>query len=211
MLLKLPKTIKARPSGSGPTSSDCTASYPRARNFSVIVSATTKAVARASDAARTVAGTPGCRRSREKPRLASRATIRIGAAKRRTMIRSGCPGVDVPGSSAYAGRVKRKSTGTAIKNKRMVCNGGQIELTATVFITRGNTLDPCDARPVLSERMLQCRLRCGERVTEARAWRVAGVAHMRLEKRLLSATSLGFLYVTVRGRDCKEHLFGTRH
>src|SRR5205085_3131061 len=85
-----------------------------------IVSATMKAVARATEAARSAGGTPCRLRSKEKPRLGSRTTTRLGAAKRRTIIKSGCEGAEVSGDSAQSpSPEKTKSARPAIRNERM--------------------------------------------------------------------------------------------
>src|SRR5438105_3552312 len=79
-----------------------------------------KAVARATEAARSAGGTPCRLWSKEKPRLGSRTTIRLGAAKRRTMIQSGCEGAEVSGDSAQSpSPEKTKSARPAIRNERM--------------------------------------------------------------------------------------------
>src|SRR5437868_5149588 len=79
-----------------------------------------KAVARATEAARSAGDTPCRPRCKEKPRLGSRTTIRLGAAKRRTMIKSGCEGAEVSGDSAQSpSPEKTKSARPAIRNERM--------------------------------------------------------------------------------------------
>src|SRR5881392_329746 len=79
-----------------------------------------KAVARATEAARSPGGTPCRPCCKEKPRLGSRTTIRLGAAKRRTMIQSGCEGAEVSGDSAQSpSPEKTKSARPAIRNERM--------------------------------------------------------------------------------------------
>src|SRR5438477_1539 len=72
------------------------------------------------EAARSAGGTPCRPRCREKPRLGSRTTIRLGAAKWCTMIKAGCEGAEVSGDSAQSpSPEKNKSARPAIRNDRM--------------------------------------------------------------------------------------------